>query len=68
MTTSSRFLRLADILGSKKAGIPPMIPVSRATWYAGVADGRFPKPVKLGPRLSMWREEDIQRLVREGAL
>ena len=26
------------------------IPVGRSTWWAGVKSGRFPKPVKLGPR------------------
>ena len=52
-------------------GIPPLlrlpevlklIPVSRATWYAGMKDGRYPSPVKLGPRAVAWRSASILAL------
>lgn len=52
------FLRLSSIL----APTGP-IPVSRSTWWAGVKDGRFPKPVKLGPRITVWRAEDVNALI-----
>jgi prophage regulatory protein len=39
------------------------IPVSKSTWWQGVRDGRFPAPVKLGPKTTMWRVEDILALV-----
>ncbi|MCA8906591.1 MAG: AlpA family phage regulatory protein [Rhodospirillaceae bacterium] len=42
------------------------IPVSKSTWWAGTKDGRFPKPVKLGARITVWRVEDIQALLRNG--
>jgi prophage regulatory protein len=42
------------------------IPVSRSTWWAGVKSGRFPTPVKLGPRITAWHEADIQRLIDDG--
>ena len=42
------------------------IPVSRSTWWAGVKSGRFPKPIKLGPRITAWRAEDIHRLIDGG--
>jgi prophage regulatory protein len=42
------------------------IPVSRSTWWAGVKSGRFPAPVKLGPRITAWRDSDIQQLVDNG--
>lgn len=29
-----------------------MFPVSRSTWWAGIRAGRFPKGVKLGPRIT----------------
>jgi prophage regulatory protein len=57
---SSGLLRLSSIL----APVGP-IPVSKSTWWAGVKDGRFPKPIKLGPRITVWRSEDIHRLVSE---
>lgn len=55
------YLRLLQILGDKRTipPIPPIIPVSKSTWWAGVKIGRFPKPVKLGPRTTAWRVEDI---------
>ena len=56
------FIRLASIL----APTGP-IPVSKSTWWAGVKDGRFPKPVKLGPRITAWRVEDIRALIETGA-
>ena len=51
------FLRLASILAPRGP-----IPVSKSTWWAGVKSGRFPKPVKLGPRITAWRVEDIRQL------
>lgn len=59
------FLRLPQIIGDAKRGIPAVVPVSKTTWWAGIKEGRFPKPVKLGPRTTAWRVEDILRLVNE---
>jgi prophage regulatory protein len=52
------FIRLSTIL----APLGP-IPVGRSTWWAGVKSGRFPKPVKLGPRTTAWKVEDIRKLI-----
>jgi predicted DNA-binding transcriptional regulator AlpA len=38
------------------------IPVSKSTWWAGVNSGRFPQPLKLGPRTTVWKAEDIRAL------
>ena len=57
------FSRLKQILGDPKAGIPPIIPVGKSQWWAGVKDGRFPKPVKLGPKTTAWKNEDIHALI-----
>lgn len=49
--------------GPKRArtGIPAIIPVSPATWWAGCKSGRFPRGVKLaGGNITMWRVEDIR--------
>jgi predicted DNA-binding transcriptional regulator AlpA len=51
------FVRLRDIL----APVGP-IPISKSAWWAGVATGRFPKPIKLAPRTTVWRVEDIRAL------
>lgn len=60
------FVRLSQILGNKDKGIPPIIPISRSTWWAGVKSGRFPKPVKLSARITCWRIEDIRALIGIG--
>jgi hypothetical protein len=59
------FLRLPQIIGNPKADppIPPLIPVGKTCWWQGCQSGRFPKPVKLGPRVTAWRVEDIRALI-----
>lgn len=59
------FLRVSQIVGRPKATPPvaPIIPVSESTWWAGVKSGRYPAPVKLGPRTTAWRVEDIRALI-----
>lgn len=59
------YLRLSQILGNPKAEppIPAIIPVSKSSWWQGVKEGRYPKPVKLGPRTTAWKVEDIRALI-----
>lgn len=58
------FLRLPQIIGDPNAEppIPAIIPLKKSAWWAGIASGRFPKPVKFG-RCTMWRVEDILSLI-----
>jgi prophage regulatory protein len=51
------FIRLPEILR--------VIPVSKSTWWAGIKTGRFPRPVKLGARITAWRAEDIRALIAQ---
>ncbi len=55
------FLRLPRIIAPDGP-----IPVSKSTWWAGIKAGRYPKPVKLGPRITAWRAEDIRALIEKG--
>ena len=48
-------LRLRQIL--------ELIPISRSAWWEGCRTGRYPKPVKLGPRTTVWRAEDIRAFI-----
>lgn len=57
------FARLHQIVGNP-AGTGP-VPVSRATWYAWIKQGHAPAPVKLGPRASAWRVEDVRAFVEK---
>jgi len=63
------FLRAAQILGNPEAEppIPALIPVCKATWWAGVKSGRYPAPLKLSPRVTVWRVEDIRALIANPA-
>ncbi len=45
---------------------PGLIPVSHATWWRGIREGRYPQPVKLGARVTAWRVEDIKALIANG--
>lgn len=59
------FLRLRQIIGDLNAQppIPGLIPVCKSTWYAGIKEGRFPAPVRLGERVVAWRVEEIRALI-----
>lgn len=63
--TDGKLLRLRDIIGSTKTSppTPAIIPVSRSTWLAGVKSGRFPKPIKIGPRVTVWKSQDVYALI-----
>ena len=39
------------------------IPVSRSAWFAGVQAGRYPRSYSLGPRTTVWRSDDIDRII-----
>ena len=52
------FVRLPHILR--------VIPVSKSTWWSGVREGRYPASVKLAPRVTAWRVEDIRALIERG--
>ena len=45
------FVRLPQVL--------QLIPISKSAWWDGCKSGRFSKLVKLGPRTTAWRAEDI---------
>lgn len=68
---SNGFLRLSQIVGKPATnddpGVAPIYPVSRSTWWAGVRSGRYPRPVKLGERITAWRVEDIRTLIEQTA-
>ena len=53
------FVRLHQVLS--------VYPICKSSWWNGVRDGRFPAPVKLGPRTTAWRVEDIRELIERTA-
>ncbi|HNC21772.1 AlpA family phage regulatory protein [Accumulibacter sp.] len=51
------FVRLPQIL--------VLIPISRSAWRAGVREGKFPKGIKLGSKITAWRAESIRALIEQ---
>ena len=49
------FVRLSQIL--------QVLPIGKTSWWEGVKKGRYPTPMKLGPRTTVWRVEDIRALI-----
>lgn len=49
------YVRLPDVLR--------VYPVSENTWWKGVAEGKYPRPVKLSRRVSAWQVREIRALL-----
>ncbi|MBU3015655.1 AlpA family phage regulatory protein [Poseidonibacter lekithochrous] len=47
----SNFLRITEVM--KKTGI------AKSTIWLWVKEDKFPKPIKLSPRITVWEEEKI---------
>ena len=52
---SSGFLRLNQIL--------ELFPISKSAWWKGCRTGQYPKPIKLGPRTTVWRADEIKAFI-----
>lgn len=59
-------VRAKQLFGDAKNGIPPILPICKASFWAGVRSGKYPQPVKLGPRTICWKVEDIRKLIDAG--
>jgi predicted DNA-binding transcriptional regulator AlpA len=55
--TENSLLRISQVL--------ELIPISRSAWWQGCKSGKYPKPVKIGPRTSAWRYGDIAALLKK---
>ena len=63
----SGYLRLKQIIGDPKATppIPPILPVSKSTWWAGIKSGRYPAGIKLSERCTAWDVSAIRALIEQ---
>ncbi len=66
------FLRVSQIVNVPAKGDKPaqvgVIPVSRATWLAGVKSGRYPAPTRaLGPHITAWTVASIRQLIEQAS-
>lgn len=60
------FVRLKSIVGDNRSGDKGILPIAASTWWAGVKSGRYPKPVKLGPRITAWKLNDVLAVANDG--
>ena len=50
-----RLLRIKEVLAR--------LSISRSSFLEGCRTGRFPQPIKLGPRTTVWKAEDIDAFI-----
>ena len=55
---AQRVVRITDLATTKNK--PGRLPVSPATLWRWVAQGRFPAPFKLGPNVTVWDLDQVE--------
>lgn len=62
-TTQQHHLELPSVGYLRLPQVLRFIPIGRSTWWKWVAEGKAPKPIKLGVKTTAWRVEDIRKLI-----
>jgi prophage regulatory protein len=44
-----------------------ILQISKSTFYAGIKEKRYPRPLHISPRTSAWRRTDILGLIEKEA-
>jgi predicted DNA-binding transcriptional regulator AlpA len=62
----------ADDVGSELLAKPAVLkffggdkPLNSATLYRGIKEGRFPPPIKIGPKTSRWLRSECEAKLRQ---
>ena len=55
---STGYLRQAQLLGQ-------ILPIGSSTLWRWVKSGKFPKPVKLSARVTVWKVEDVRAWIAD---
>ena len=58
--TKLGYIRLPEVL--------TLLGISRSTFYAGIKKGKYPKPMRIGARVSGWRAAEIKGLRKNSSL
>lgn len=56
-----KVIRLSAIVGANS--LDGKLPVSKATIWRWVRQGRFPKPFKLGDRVTVWDMDEVENFI-----
>lgn len=63
------FVRISNLVRTPRRQIEEvLLPFSASALWRMVADGRFPKPIKLGARITAWRVRDIRNWLQRSHL
>ena len=55
---------LPDIGFVRLPAVLDVYPISASGWWKGIQDGIYPAGVKLSPRVTAWKVEDIRALLQ----
>ena len=64
-TTTSIHAILPETGFLRQPQVLTFVPISKSTLWRRVLAGTFPAPVKLSPRVTVWRAEDIRSWIIE---
>ena len=62
---AQRVVRMGDLASTKKGR--GRLPVSPATLWRWVAEGKFPAPFKLGPNTTVWDLDQVEAFLAQQA-
>lgn len=65
VVVSSAYLRVSEIANNRRTGKSGLLPVSAATWWKWVAEGKAPAPIKLSPGVTVWRYAEVKAFVEK---
>ena len=56
-------IKIPEVGFMREKQVLQVFPVSRSTWWNGIKEGKFPEPIKLSPKVTAWKVEDIKKLI-----
>jgi prophage regulatory protein len=59
------FVRVSQLLGCRRRGLPGILPISRSGLYLWIREGRWPAPVRLGPKVIAWPAQQIREALED---
>jgi predicted DNA-binding transcriptional regulator AlpA len=59
------FIRMSELASYSKRGHHGVLPVSAATVWSWVRNGKFPAPVKISTKITAWRTEDVRKYLAD---
>jgi prophage regulatory protein len=61
------FIRVSQLIGCRRRGLVPILPISRSCLYAWIREGRWPAPQKLGSKVIAWPSSQVREALATDA-